>query len=101
MPSSVYNKILRSWWSVFVPSWFTPVIWLLYVTVEEAVGPSPSIVRKVLIGLGVIAFSCPAVRYMRGEVNLRSVVLWGMLVPFLLFALAALVRLVILAVPEK
>jgi hypothetical protein len=94
-PSIIKNK--RPLWRVVLPMWLGVLVWLLYLMLEEAVGPFLRIVTSVVGVLILIAMGFSLRGYMRDEITLKDLIIWGMLGSLFLFAIGVFVKAVLLA----
>ena len=77
--------------------WLGVLVWLLYLTLEEIFGSFPRFVTHVLSVLILIAMGFSLRGYLRGDISLKEVIIWGMLGSLFLFAVGVLIKEVLLA----
>ena len=93
---SDFAAAARRNWRWYALAWAFPVLLLVGFTAERA-GVLPSLWLPVWMPLFFVAFFLPSVPRFRGDASYRETVVLGMLVPFLIWVIAVVARIILLA----
>jgi hypothetical protein len=96
MRSSITKDKRPLWW-VLLPMWLGVLVWLFYLTLEEAFGPFSRVVTYGVSLLILISMGFSLRGYMRDDISLKDVIIWGMLGSLFLFAVGVFLKTVIIA----